>query len=89
MKADSFAGRQRSTILKRGNGFHGRSCCQRITSVNAAAQPAEIAHHKIYLTAENVTDPDIALNPDNLEALCLELSQCGSISDRAAQRRRA
>jgi 5-methylcytosine-specific restriction endonuclease McrA len=33
-------------------------------------QPAEIAHHKTYLTAENVTDPAIALNPDNLEALC-------------------
>ncbi|MDY6086610.1 MAG: HNH endonuclease [Succiniclasticum sp.] len=33
-------------------------------------QPAEIAHHKIYLTAENVTDPAISLNPDNLEALC-------------------
>lgn len=33
-------------------------------------QPAEIAHHKAYLTAENVTDPAIALNPDNLEALC-------------------
>jgi predicted kinase len=28
------------------------------------------AHHKIYLTAENVTDPIIALNPDNIEVLC-------------------
>lgn len=34
-------------------------------------QPAEIAHHKKYLTAENVNDPEIALNPANLEALCL------------------
>ena len=34
-------------------------------------QPAEIAHHKIYLTPENITDPDIALNPANLEALCM------------------
>lgn len=33
-------------------------------------QPAEIAHHKQYLTAQNVTDPKIALNPENLEALC-------------------
>ncbi len=33
-------------------------------------QPAEIAHHKQYLTAQNVTDPDIALTPSNLEALC-------------------
>jgi 5-methylcytosine-specific restriction protein A len=33
-------------------------------------RPAEIAHHKRYLTAENLPDPAISLNPDNLEALC-------------------
>lgn len=33
--------------------------------------PAEIAHHKRYLTPANVNDPDIALNPANLESLCL------------------
>ena len=32
--------------------------------------PAEIVHHKIHLNAEKVKDPAIALNPDNLEALC-------------------
>lgn len=32
--------------------------------------PAEIVHHKIHLNAENVSDPNISLNPDNLEALC-------------------
>lgn len=35
-------------------------------------KPAEIAHHRHYLTAENVLNPDISLNPDNLEALCLD-----------------
>ena len=35
-------------------------------------QPAEIAHHKQYLTAENVLDPAISLNPGNLEALCMD-----------------
>ena len=35
-------------------------------------KPAEIAHHKKYLTAENVLDPAVSLNPDNLEALCME-----------------
>lgn len=35
-------------------------------------KPAEIAHHKQYLTAQNMTDPDIALNPANLEALCMD-----------------
>ncbi len=27
-------------------------------------------HHKIELTIENVTDPTIALNPDNIEVIC-------------------
>ena len=33
--------------------------------------PAEIVHHVRHLNAQNVNDPDIALNPDNLQALCL------------------
>lgn len=33
--------------------------------------PAVIVHHKTHLNAWNVNDPDIALNPDNLQALCL------------------
>lgn len=33
--------------------------------------PAEIAHHKQHLTAANVSNPEISLNPNNLEALCL------------------
>ena len=32
--------------------------------------PAEIVHHKIHLTPENMNDPNIALNWDNLEAVC-------------------
>jgi 5-methylcytosine-specific restriction endonuclease McrA len=34
-------------------------------------KPAEIAHHKVYLTAANVLDPEISLNPKQLEAVCL------------------
>lgn len=33
-------------------------------------KPGEIVHHKIYLTPENIGNPDISLNPDNLETLC-------------------
>lgn len=29
-----------------------------------------IIHHKVELTEENVDDPKIALNPDNLECVC-------------------
>ena len=35
-------------------------------------EPAVHVHHKIALTAENVSDPAIALNKDNLLALCEE-----------------
>ena len=33
-------------------------------------KPANIVHHKIYLTPQNITDPKVALNKDNLELLC-------------------
>lgn len=32
--------------------------------------PAEIIHHKIHLNDKNINDPAVALNFDNLEALC-------------------
>ena len=32
--------------------------------------PGEIVHHKIHLNADNVNDPDIALNWDNLKLVC-------------------
>lgn len=33
-------------------------------------EPAKVAHHKRYLTKENINDQNITLNWDNLEALC-------------------
>ena len=33
-------------------------------------RPALIVHHKIWLTAANVTDPDVALSYDNLLYVC-------------------
>ena len=35
-------------------------------------KPDFIVHHKVYLTPENIDNPDITLNFDNLEYLCLE-----------------
>ena len=32
--------------------------------------PGEIVHHKIHLTPENISDPNVSLNFDNLELLC-------------------
>ena len=31
---------------------------------------ARVVHHKIHLTEDNISNPDIVLNFDNLEALC-------------------
>ena len=36
---------------------------------------AEHVHHKIELSESNYLDPMIALNPDNLEALCFRCHQ--------------
>jgi len=35
-------------------------------------RPAEICHHKTYITPANIHDPAVTLNPANLEALCLQ-----------------
>ena len=35
-------------------------------------KPAQICHHKKWLNGENVNDPLISLNFDNLEALCID-----------------
>lgn len=32
--------------------------------------PAEIVHHKIYITQENINDPNVTLSWNNLEAVC-------------------
>ena len=34
--------------------------------------PAKIVHHKEYITPENIGDPNITLNFNNMEALCQE-----------------
>jgi len=34
--------------------------------------PGEIVHHKVQLTPENITDPEVALSWENLELLCRE-----------------
>ena len=34
--------------------------------------PGVIVHHKVYLTPENINDPAVSLNWNNLELLCME-----------------
>jgi len=44
--------------------------------------PAQICHHKTWLNAHNVHDPEIALNFDNLEAVCIECHNTIHAGDR-------
>ena len=34
-------------------------------------QPGDIVHHKVYITKENVNDPNITMNEKLLELLCI------------------
>ena len=43
--------------------------CERCLSLGIYT-PAQMVHHKIYLSADSYSKPEIALNTDNLEALC-------------------
>lgn len=45
--------------------------CSRHYICERCGNQADVAHHKTYLTAANINDCDISLNPDLLEALCL------------------
>ena len=60
---ESKAWRQtRDSVMKECNYI-----CNRCDNKNG---PAEIVHHKIWLTPENINDVNITLNRDNLEPLC-------------------
>ena len=34
--------------------------------------PADVVHHKIHITPENINDPSITVNSNNLMALCMD-----------------
>lgn len=37
---------------------------------NGIVSPGEIVHHKVFIDAVNIDNPNITLNHDNLELLC-------------------
>ena len=47
-----------------------KGLCERCLA-NGQIVPGYIVHHKKYVTPENMNDPSITLNWDNLEYLCL------------------
>lgn len=54
----------RNSYLKKVGGL-----CERCLK-DGLYNPAVVVHHKCYITPENVTDPRITMNFENLEALC-------------------
>lgn len=48
---------------------HARGLCERCLE-RGIITPAEIVHHKTYITPSNLNDPNITLNWDNLMAVC-------------------
>lgn len=46
-----------------------RGLCEKCMS-RGVLKPAEIVHHKVHLSPENINDPYVTLSFDNLEALC-------------------
>lgn len=46
-----------------------RGLCERCLD-QGRYTPGAIVHHKIHLTPDNINDPTVTLNPDNLQLLC-------------------
>ena len=61
----SAAWKQTSAAYKKSVG----GLCERCRAKGLIV-PAQIIHHKIYLTPENISDTSVSLNWDNLEAVC-------------------
>jgi len=55
----------RASFIKERQGIDGGMC------MRCRKAPGYIVHHKIYLTPENIDNPDISLSHSNLEYLCL------------------
>ena len=59
----------RTAFLKDRGGLCEKCLARGIIEAGSKDRPLEV-HHKIPLTAENVNDPNVALNWDNLQLLC-------------------
>lgn len=54
----------RELVMHRAHGL-----CERCAG-RGEVKPADVVHHKVPLNEVNINDPDVALNPDRLMALC-------------------
>lgn len=56
----------RKAYMKKAGGL-----CERCLA-SGILRAADLVHHKIVLTPENITHPEISLSFDNLEAVCTD-----------------
>lgn len=68
----------RAAYVKRVGGL-----CERCLA-RGMYVPGVIVHHKTHITPNNINDPSVTLNPDNLELLCRD---CHGIEHRGFERR--
>ena len=61
----SKAWKQTREAYAKARGFLCERCLE-----HGLASPGEIVHHRIWITPDNVNDPTVTLNWDNLELVC-------------------
>lgn len=67
--ARSFYGSVQWRKCRQGFISYKRGLCERCLA-KGLITPGRQVHHKVYLTPENINDPKVSLNWDNLELLC-------------------
>lgn len=51
--------------------FHSGGLCEECLK-KGLIRTADVVHHKIILTPENINNPEVSLNPEHLVALCAD-----------------
>lgn len=59
--------------------------CERCEQIGLIV-PAEVVHHKIHLTINNINDPSITLSFSNLESLCFACHNKEHFGDKTERR---
>lgn len=67
-----FYGTKAWQDLRKVRIIEERGICQRCGKDFSADSSQLIAHHKEHLTPENLSDPHVALNPENVEIVCMK-----------------
>lgn len=67
----------RAAYIKKCGGLCERCLAQGLI------KPGYIVHHKVHLTEDNVSDPNVALSFDNLEYLCMDCHNAEHFSSKA------